>query len=126
MAHRGLVIIMVVAGALLVLLLQTTTPSTIPPIGILAFFVLFYTLVLVGLTYFLLGLGLILGWLGRQLSWRRSFKLSLRRAYLYASVLAFAPVILVGMNSVGTTGVLDSFLVAVFEIIACFYVWRRA
>lgn len=117
--------IILVSAILLAILLQTTTPSTIPPIGILAFFVLFYTLVLVGLTYFLLGLSLVLSWLGAKLSWHRSFKLSLRRGYLYASVLAFAPVILVGMNSVGTTSALDLSLVLLFELIACFYVWRR-
>lgn len=126
MAHRGLVIVMLVAGVLLTTLLNTTTPSTIPPIGILAFFVLLYTLVLIGLTYFLLGVSRGLSLIGRRLSWRRSHDLSLRRAYLYASVLAFAPVILLGMNSVGTTSLVDAGLVVLFELIACFYVWRRS
>lgn len=126
MAHRGLVIVMLVTGVLLTTLLNTTTPSTIPPIGILAFFVLLYTLVLIGLTYFLLGASRGLALIGRRLSWRRSYALSLRRAYLYASVLAFAPVILLGMNSVGTTSLVDTGLVVLFELIACFYVWRRS
>ena len=126
MAHRGLILVMVIASTLLVLMLQTTTPSTLPPIGILAFFVLFYTLVLVGLTYFLLAASHLVAWLRKRLSMRKSDYLSLRSAYLYASVLAFAPVILVAMHSVGTTSLTDTLLVVAFEIIACFYIWRRA
>lgn len=126
MAHRGLILAIVIASTLLVFLLQTTTPSTIPPIGILAFFVLLYTLVLCGLTYFLLATSRLVSWLRRKMSLRASAHLTLRRAYLYASVLAFAPVIILAMQSVGTTGLTDILLVILFEAIACFYVWRRA
>lgn len=53
-------------------------------------------------------------------------ELQLRRAYMYASVIALAPVILVAMQSVGALGIWDVSLVIIFEILACFYIWRRS
>ncbi len=50
---------------------------------------------------------------------------TMQRAYIYATILAFGPVILIGMRSVGSFGLVDIFLVALFELIACFYIWRR-
>lgn len=51
--------------------------------------------------------------------------ITFNQAYLYGSLLAFAPVILLGIQSVGSLGVLDVILVVVFEAVLCFYVWRR-
>ncbi len=102
--------------------MQATTPSSIHPLGILAVFVLIYVLALGVLTFFVF-------WGGQFM--RRIYKrpgsmgLSFRRAYLYGSVLALAPVMVVGVASIGRLDFYQVLLVILFECAACFYVARR-
>ena len=51
--------------------------------------------------------------------------LSHTKIYYYTTALALAPVVLLGMASVGRIGGLDVLLVILFEILACFYISRR-
>lgn len=113
------------ALVLLSALMQTTTPSSIHPLGILAVFVLIYVLALGVLTFFVFwGSWLV------QKAYKRSrvataTGLTIRRAYLYGSVLALAPVMIVGMASIGRLDFYQVLLVLLFECAACFYVTRR-
>lgn len=124
MVYRYLGLLVGLSAIGMFLILQLTTPSTTSPLGILTFFVLFYAFVLGVLTLFLFS--------SRRL-YRKVFRrgvgneslLTARKSYFFASVLAFAPVIIVAMRSVGELSILDLGLVAMFEAIACFYVWRR-
>jgi hypothetical protein len=50
---------------------------------------------------------------------------SLQQSYYYASVLALAPVMIVGARSIGRSGGYDIVLVVLFELIACFYISKR-
>lgn len=107
--------------------LQLTTPASVHPVGLLGIFILIYILITVVAT-----LGLYAGIrLFQQFTisvfGRASIKNapSIQRAYLYGTILAFAPVILIGMRSVGSFGFVDISLVVAFELIACFYIWRR-
>lgn len=122
------ILILLAAGSVIGLLwiTQTTTPASVHPLAVLFVFGMIYTLVLAVLTFFIF-------W-GTRLAKRVvSTKskpgysgISLYRAYVYASVLAFAPVALLAMRSVGQQGVGDVLLVIIFEVLACFYVWRRS
>jgi type IV secretory pathway VirB2 component (pilin) len=53
-------------------------------------------------------------------------QLSLRRSYYFASVVALAPVILVGMQSVGEVSFYDVLLIVVFIVISCVYIAKRS
>ena len=122
MLGKVLAISSLCAFVLLSALMQATTPSSIHPLGILAVFVLIYVLALGVLTFFVF-------WGGQFM--RRIYKrpgsmgLSFRRAYLYGSVLALAPVMVVGVASIGRLDFYQVLLVILFECAACFYVARR-
>ncbi len=47
------------------------------------------------------------------------------KLYYFSSVLALAPVILLGVQSIGGIKLFDACLVAIFEVIACLYVYKR-
>lgn len=117
---------LVISGLLLAIIFRTTTPSSVHPLGLLAVFFLLYIIMLLT-TVFLLYAGrsasaaFLSRFPGRTLQ-----PFSLRAAYLYASVLAFGPIVLLAMQSVAVLGWTDILLVIAFEIIACFYVWRRS
>ncbi|HEY8992745.1 MAG TPA: hypothetical protein VIM37_02745 [Candidatus Microsaccharimonas sp.] len=51
--------------------------------------------------------------------------LPFRRAYYYSTVLAAAPVMLVGLQSVGAIGIYEFLLVVLFEVIGCIYITKR-
>lgn len=112
----------VVSATLLALIFRTTSPATVHPIIILAVFFLVYVLALGVLTFFVYGVGRVVSSLPQL---RDRNELSVKRSYIYASVLAVAPVILMGMISIGRASVYEIFLVVMFEIIVCFYIAKR-
>lgn len=104
-------------------LLQSTSPSTIHPAGILIVFILLYVLALGVLTFCLAAIARIITRLHRRDGDGKV--MSLQQAYYYASVLALAPVMLIGARSIGRTGAYDIILIMAFECIACFYISKR-
>ncbi len=118
----GKVLALSTLGAFVILsaLIQSTSPSTIHPLGILVVFILLYGLALGVLTFFMFGVARLVNSLHRKPS-----EVSLRQVYYYASVLALAPVMIIGMRSIGRAGLYDVVLVMIFEIIACFYIAKR-
>lgn len=116
----------IVAGFLLLLLVSTTTPATAGPLGILAFFVLLYV-VLLGIFAFLLYFaGRIIARVGKAIAIRRPLRqLSFLRAYYYGTVLALGPLMIIGMLSVSELGILEAGLVMVFVALGCVYVAKR-
>ena len=108
------------AFVLLSALLQSTTPSLIHPLGILFVFLLIYVLALGVLTFLL-----YIGSVGIARVRKRNITVTLRRAYIYASALALAPVMVVGMSSIGKTGIYEFLLIVAFEIVACFYITKQ-
>lgn len=123
MLGKALTLSSLFAFVLLSAILQSTTPSTIHPVGILSVFVLLYVLALGALTFCLYIFSRIISKTIVKRSVRRS--LSLRKSYYYGSVLALAPVMILGIRSIGRTGVYDIVLIVLFEIIACFYITKR-
>ena len=111
------------AFVLLSALMQSTTPSSIHPIGILFVFILLYALALGVLTFFIFWLSQLVAKL--QKVDPTKIDITLKRAYLYASVIALAPVMIAGMASIGRAGFYEILLVVVFEAVACFYVSRQ-
>jgi hypothetical protein len=118
---------MVGAIVLLAVLLQTTTPATIGPLGILLVFILLYVSALGVLTFLVFGCSRIVSKLASMTVARKTTlrPLSLGRSYYYSSVLALAPVLFVGMQSVGEVSIYDVALVVLFVVIACIYIAKR-
>jgi len=127
MLGKALAISLTASVTLLIVLLQTTTPATIGPLGILLIFVLMYVSVLCVLTFLLFGVTGVIAKVSASMTLKRPFQqLSLRRAYYFASVIALAPVILVGMQSVGEVSFYDVLLIVVFIVISCVYISKRS
>jgi hypothetical protein len=109
------------AFVLLSALLQSTSPSSIHPLGILFVFILIYVLVLGALTFLLYAVLLLIA----KMRKKDGVIMSFRRAYIFASVLALAPIMVVGMSSIGRMGIYEFLLIIAFEAVACFYVARQ-
>ena len=52
-------------------------------------------------------------------------RLSLRRSYYYATVIAATPIMIIGLQSVGSIGVYELLLVIIFAAIGCLYISKR-
>ena len=122
MLSRILAIITLAAFVLLSAILQSTSPSTIHPVGILFVFILFYLLALGVLTFLLYGGIHLIQKVLPSRAHKRSF--SFKRAYVYGLVLALAPIMMVGMASIGRLGIYEVLLICTFEAVICFYVNR--
>lgn len=123
MLGKVLALSTLVALVLLLAMMQSTTPSTIHPAGILFVFILLYVSALGVLTFFVFWGGKFIRAIARKNRPRR--QVTLLRAYYYGTVLALAPVVIVGAQSIGRLGPIDVVLVILFEFLACFYIARR-
>lgn len=124
---KGVVVtIGIVSAVLALLLVMLTTPRIVGPLGVLAFFVLVYiaTVSLVYLT-FRSAVGMVRKILTKGRWLMRAEGVSNMKLYYYSSVLGLAPVILMGMRSVGEIGVGEILLLVIFEVLAIFYISRR-
>ena len=126
MISRILAVVTVVSASLLVILLFTTNPGSVGPAGLLLVFILGY-LSLLGLVTFLLFYGVKL-WVNLvRLITRRTvhFQLTFRRAYLYASILATLPMMVVGLYSTGGISWYELLLISLFGAIGVLYIAKR-
>lgn len=127
MLGRVLAISVTVAVVLLTVILQTTTPATIGPLGILIVFVLMYVSAVGMLTFLLWSASRLVARGMTYASVKRPLQLlSMRKAYYFASVIALAPVMVIGMQSVGEVGFYELLLVIVFISISCVYIAKRS
>lgn len=116
----------IAAAILLVALLHMTTPATIGPLGILIVFILMYVTALGAFTFLLFGASKIIDRFASIFIVKRSpLNFSLSRSYYFSSVIALAPVMLIGMQSVGKADVYEVLLVILFVIISCIYISKR-
>lgn len=117
-----------VSAGLLLILLTTITPAKAGAFGILAVFFLSYVFILTVTTFLLWGVAYLTDKIarsGRRVP-RKLHAINLKRAYLFATVIALGPIILVGLHSVGGIGVYDVGLVLLFMALGCVYVARRS
>lgn len=127
MLGRIISVSVAVAVLSLAVLLSTTTPTTIGPLGILIVFILMYITALGVLTFLISGGSRLIVRISRSFTVKRPFRpLTLGRAYYFSSVIALAPVMFIGLQSVGEVGFYDVALVVMFVTIACVYIARRS
>ncbi len=116
----------VIAAIALVFLLNQTTPNQAGPLGVLIIFFLMYVVALGGVTFVLHGGSRLIAKLSASLTVKRPFRIiSLKQSYYYASIIALAPVMLIGMQSVSGINIYDILLVVFFVAIGVVYISRR-
>jgi hypothetical protein len=126
MLGRILAISLTVAVMLLIAVLQTTTPATIGPLGILFVFILMYVSVLCALTFLLYSGSGVAAKLSASMTLKRPLqRLSLSKSYYFSSVVALAPVMFIGMQSVGEVGFYEVVLIILFIVISSVYIAKR-
>jgi hypothetical protein len=107
-------------------LLTFTTPATAGPFGLLVLFISAYLTFLGLISFFLYGINRLIVSLVSGMAARKPLKpMTFRRAYHFSVVLAAAPVMLIGMQSVRSIGIYELLLVIIFEVIAIIYISRR-
>lgn len=118
--------ISLIALVSLAFLLNLTNPTTGGPAGILAVFVLIYIISVGVITNSIYYGRVLVKKLAKYLSFT-IFKvgMSYKIAYYYGTILGLAPVIIIGLGSVGALGVYEVALVVLFELLGCFYVAKR-
>lgn len=127
MAGKFIAISGIVALALLALVLHTTTPATIGPLGLLFVFIMLYVTALCAVTFFVFVISQAAARIASSLTVRRPLgALTLQQSYYYGSVIALAPVMLLGMQSVRAVGIYETLLVALFAFLGCVYIAKRS
>ena len=126
MLQRIIALITVVSLCLLALMLVLTTPASAGPFGLLVIFLSAYLASLGLISFFLYGITRIVTYASASFTVKRPLQpLSFRRSYYYSTVLAAAPVMLIGLQSVGSVGIYEFILVVLFEVIGCVYITKR-
>lgn len=104
-------------------IMQSSIPSESNPLVMLLVFFLLYLSALGVLTFLLNGAY----WILFRTVWQKrgGDMVAFTRLFMYGSVLALAPVILLAMLSVGKVEAYEVMLVIVLELVALFYVRRQ-
>ena len=126
MLQRVIAFITIASLGLLTLMLVFTTPASAGPFGLLVIFISAYVTFLGLISFFLYGGNRALAYISRGMTVKKPLPaLSFRRSYYYSTILAAAPVMLIGLQSVGSVGVYEFILVVIFEVIGCIYITKR-
>ncbi len=126
MLARILIITGLVSAGLLLILITTSTPATAGAFGILAIFLLGYTVTLSLLTFFIWATAKLVNKIGHEIHvLRKSYVVSLKKSYYYSSIIALGPVLIISLQSVGGIGIYELSLVGIFILLGCIYVARR-
>lgn len=122
----GIIVAPLIIAGLLYAAFDLTDPLTLGPGGILGVFILLYLECLTVL-FVLLRFGMY--WFLKLMKLRGTVTtrgmMTEKKAYYVASVLAFAPVILLAMHAYSQLKLPDIILVAVFMAVVTFYIVKR-
>lgn len=106
-------VLSLLAAVILLVMLNFTTPTDIGPFGVLVFFLACYIL--------MLGIALALVKLFLKLAGKKMG----RKGYLYAAVIAFGPLMLLLIESLGTLTPLTMVAVVILILLVCFLIAKR-
>lgn len=108
------------------MMLCLTTPTTVGPLGVLAFFTLLYILSVGAFTGLISSISFAVSGLTKNKVLARPLvQISVRKAYLFGSIIATAPVILLAIQSFGGVSLLEFGLVLLFVAICCFVISKH-
>ena len=116
-----------VSLCLLIVCLNVTSPSTANPFEILLIFIFAYMSSLGVVTYLIFGINQLLAYMLPLLvvSKKSYNRLTFNSSYYYATIIALAPILLMGMQSVGVVNIYGILLVLIFVFIGCLYVAKK-
>lgn len=107
-------------------MLTFTSPADAGPFGLLVIFISAYLAFVGVISFFLFGMNRFIVMVTAGMTLRKPVThLTFKRAYYFSTVLAAAPVMLIGLQSVQSISVYEIILVIIFEVVACLYVSRR-
>jgi hypothetical protein len=115
-----IIVLPFVWGLFLFLFMNVTSPLKNGPFSVLVVFAFIYMFVVSALYIFALATNKIVLMLGKNL------RLSNRQMYYLVSVIAFGPVFILALNTLGQLDVKEVLLVALLLALGCFYVLRRS
>jgi hypothetical protein len=117
----------VIAAIVLLFFVTITTPTQAGPLGILVVFLCLYIIIFSGLTFLIYGSQRLIVKLSSPFTARKPLHpITLSKSYYFSSVLSLAPVMLIGMQSVGGIGVYELVLGVLFVAIGCVYIAKRS
>lgn len=126
MLERIITLLTILSLGVLAIMLALTTPATAGPFGLLVIFISAYLTCLGLISFFLYGISRVISYVAAGFAVKKPLQtLSFRKAYYYSTILAAAPVMLIGLQSVGSIGIYEFILVVVFEVIGCIYITKR-
>lgn len=126
MLPRIIATISLASLCVLSLMLTFTSPASAGPFGLLVIFITAYLTFVGVISFFLFGINRLIVMVSTGMTVRKPLrKMEFRRAYYFSTVLAAAPVMLIGLQSVQSIGIYEVLLVVIFEVVACLYVSRR-
>jgi len=112
--------------AFLAISLNVTTPVTAGPFGILVIFIFAYLSSLGVVTYFIYFVNRVIARVSIMLVTQKPYpSLTFKRSYYFSTIIAAAPIMMIGLQSVGATGLYESMLVLIFVLIGCLYISKR-
>ncbi len=115
-------LIALVATTFIAVLLNATNPSSAGPFGILAFFTCLYILfICIVYVIFLVSERIAANFF----NFNKVFEKSKYKIYYYSTMISLAPTIYVGMQSMGSVGFFEVMLLAIFELLVCFFIHKR-
>jgi hypothetical protein len=126
MLEKVVTIVAITSLCLLTILLNVTTPTTIGPFGILAVFILGYMSLLGVMAYFFYSFSRLIAHLSMAFTVKKPIRaVTFMRAYYYSTVMAAGPIMLIGLQSVGSVGLYEFGLVFIFCLMGCVYITKR-
>lgn len=127
MLERVIAISSITSLCLLVIILNVVTPTDIGPFGILAFFGLSYLFLWGVVTYFIFIFSKLAAHLASAFTAKKPLTaLRFKKAAYFGVIIAAAPVILLGLQTVGSIGMYEVLLTLLFVAVGCFYIAKRA
>lgn len=115
-----------VSLCLLLFVLNYTTPVANGPFGILAVFIFLYLFFVGFLAHVIFFISYIYNLLSVIFIYRKPVeRFSFKRASFYSGVIAFAPIIVIALKSVGSIGFYELLLTIIFVLIGCLYVTKK-
>lgn len=115
MLNRLILLVSLVAVIILLAMMNLTTPTEIGPSGVLVFFLLIYVVMF----------GVCTGAVAVFRKMTRAKGKMGRKQYFYAAVMAFAPLMMLLIQSFGSVNLLTVALLAVFVAVGCFVINKR-
>ncbi len=113
MPKRVIPVLSLLAAVIILLMVNFTTPAGVGPFGVLVFFAACYMVVL-GVALLLVRIFTKL--MGKQMG---------HKSYLYAAVIAFGPIMLLLIESLGSLSILTVSIVVILIFLVCFLISRN-